>query len=158
MWAVLLFAAADAVRGAYGYYSPLGIEQPSYDHALAEASKKLGAQGFAATWTAGQAMTPEQSLRAEEHEATYRADGMIVAAAASLLPPHSPPPAHPRELTPREVEVLKLLATGLSNSRIAEVLVLSPHTVGVHIQSIYRKLGINSCSAATRFALEHHFA
>jgi predicted ATPase/DNA-binding CsgD family transcriptional regulator len=157
-WAVLLFAAADAVRGAYGYYSPLGIEQPSYDHALAKARKKLGAQGFAAAWTAGQAMTPEQSLRAEEREVAYRADGMTVAAVASLLPLHSPLPAHARELTPREAEVLNLLTTGLSNSRIAEVLVLSPHTVGVHVQSIYRKLGVNSRSAATRFALEHHLA
>jgi len=61
-------------------------------------------------------------------------------------------------LTAREVEVLRLLAMGLSNSQIAERLVLSPHTVNGHIQSIYGKLGLNSRSAATRYALEHHLA
>jgi len=61
-------------------------------------------------------------------------------------------------LTAREVEVLRLLAMGLSNSQIAERLVLSPHTVNGHIQSIYGKLGLNSRSAATRYAIEHHLA
>jgi predicted ATPase/DNA-binding CsgD family transcriptional regulator len=67
------------------------------------------------------------------------------------------PPAY-EALTAREVEVLRLLAMGLSNSQIAERLVLSPHTVNGHIQSIYGKLGLNSRSAATRYALEHHLA
>ena len=61
-------------------------------------------------------------------------------------------------LTTREVEVLRLLAMGLSNMQIAERLVLSPHTVNGHIQSIYGKLSLNSRSAATRYALEHHLA
>ena len=47
---------------------------------------------------------------------------------------------------------------GLSKNQIAEQLVLSPNTVNVHIQSIYGKLGINSRSAATRYAIEHHIA
>jgi predicted ATPase/DNA-binding CsgD family transcriptional regulator len=67
------------------------------------------------------------------------------------------PPAY-EALTAREVEVLHLLAMGLSNSQIAERLVLSPHTVNGHIQSIYGKLGLNSRSAATRYAIEHHLA
>ena len=58
-------------------------------------------------------------------------------------------------LTARETEVLGLLAMGLKNSEIAERLVLSPHTVSGHIQSIFGKLGLNSRSAATRYALEH---
>ena len=62
------------------------------------------------------------------------------------------------ELTAREVEVLRLLAQGLSNKKIAEQLVLSPHTVSGHIQSIFGKLALNTRSAATRFALEHHLA
>ena len=63
-----------------------------------------------------------------------------------------------KELTTREIEVLRLLAMGLSNKQIAERLVLSPHTVSGHIQSIFGKLALNSRSAATRFALEHHLA
>ena len=58
------------------------------------------------------------------------------------------------ELTAREVEVLRLLAMGMSNSQIAERLVLSPHTVNVHNQSIFGELGVNSRSGATRNALE----
>ena len=62
------------------------------------------------------------------------------------------------ELTAREIEVLRLLATGLSNKRIAEYLVLSPHTVNVHIHSIFSKLAVHSRSAATRYALDHQLA
>ncbi len=64
----------------------------------------------------------------------------------------------PDALTAREFEVLRLLSMGLSNSQIAGRLVLSPHTVSAHIQSIYGKLGLNTRSAATRYALEHHLA
>ncbi|HYX48230.1 MAG TPA: LuxR C-terminal-related transcriptional regulator, partial [Ktedonobacteraceae bacterium] len=62
------------------------------------------------------------------------------------------------DLTIREIEVLRLLALGLSNKQIAERLILSPHTVSGHIQSIFGKLALNSRSAATRYALEHHLA
>jgi predicted ATPase/DNA-binding CsgD family transcriptional regulator len=62
------------------------------------------------------------------------------------------------ELTAREVDVLRLLSQGLSNKKIAEQLVLSPHTVSGHIQSIFGKLALNTRSAATRYALEHHLA
>jgi len=61
-------------------------------------------------------------------------------------------------LTAREGEVLQLLAMGISNSQIAERLVVSRHTINGHVQSIYGKLGINSRSAATRYAVEHHLA
>ena len=67
------------------------------------------------------------------------------------------PPAY-EELTPREIEVLRQLATGLSNKQIAECLVLSSHTVNGHIHSIFGKLAVNSRSAATRYALEYHIA
>lgn len=66
--------------------------------------------------------------------------------------------AYPAGLTAREVEVLRLVATGLPDARIAETLVLSPRTINTHLRSIYAKLGISSRSAATRFALEHGLA
>jgi predicted ATPase/DNA-binding CsgD family transcriptional regulator len=62
------------------------------------------------------------------------------------------------ELTVREIEVLRLLATGLSNKAIAGRLVLSPHTVSAHIHSIFSKLDVHSRSAATRYALDHQLA
>jgi DNA-binding NarL/FixJ family response regulator len=56
------------------------------------------------------------------------------------------------------VEVLRLLAGGLTDLQIAEKLVLSPRTVHAHISSIYSKLGVTSRSTATRYAIEHHLA
>ncbi len=77
------------------------------------------------------------------------------------LPARSTEPRFPlayEELTAREIEVLRLLALGLSNKQIAGRLVISPHTVNGHIHSIFGKLALNSRSAATRYALEHQLA
>jgi HD-GYP domain-containing protein (c-di-GMP phosphodiesterase class II)/DNA-binding CsgD family transcriptional regulator len=61
----------------------------------------------------------------------------------------------PAGLTRREVEVLGLLVRGMSNREIAESLVLTPKTVGHHIESIYSKIGVSSRVGATLFAIEH---
>ncbi|MGN6607845.1 MAG: response regulator transcription factor, partial [Jatrophihabitans sp.] len=61
----------------------------------------------------------------------------------------------PAGLTGREVEVLALLVRGLSNRQIAETLVLSPRTVGSHIEHIYAKIGVSTRGAAAMFALRH---
>jgi LuxR family transcriptional regulator, maltose regulon positive regulatory protein len=61
-------------------------------------------------------------------------------------------------LTAREVEVLRLLAAGLTDTQIAEQLVISPRTVNAHLTSMYRKLSVSSRAAATRYAIEHHLA
>jgi ATP/maltotriose-dependent transcriptional regulator MalT len=58
-------------------------------------------------------------------------------------------------LTARELEVLRLLATGKSNREIASALVISEHTVARHVQNILRKLGVASRTAASAFAFEH---
>jgi predicted ATPase/DNA-binding CsgD family transcriptional regulator/tRNA A-37 threonylcarbamoyl transferase component Bud32 len=118
----------------------------AYYLALAEqagARNKLGEKAFAAQWAA------------ETHETQ-----IPLPMQDSIVPPAKPQPAPasaiPNGLSMREVEVLRLVAQGMSNSQIAEQLVLSPNTVNAHIQSIYRKLDVNSRSAATRFAMEHH--
>jgi predicted ATPase/DNA-binding CsgD family transcriptional regulator len=67
-------------------------------------------------------------------------------------------PEHPAGLTLREVEVLGLVAEGLTSAQVAHRLFLSPRTVTTHLTSIYHKLGVSSRSAATRFALEHGLA
>jgi DNA-binding NarL/FixJ family response regulator len=54
------------------------------------------------------------------------------------------------------VEVLQLVAQGLTNEEVAERLVISPRTVDTHLTSIYSKIGVSSRSAATRYAMEHH--
>lgn len=62
---------------------------------------------------------------------------------------------NPAGLTSREMEVLRLVAEGLTDAQVAERLVLSPRTVQTHLSSIYSKLHVNTRSAATRFAVEH---
>ncbi|MFL5806770.1 MAG: LuxR C-terminal-related transcriptional regulator [Roseiflexaceae bacterium] len=62
--------------------------------------------------------------------------------------------AYPAGLTAREVEVLRLVADGLTDAQVAERLVLSRRTVQTHLSSIYSKLQVNTRSAATRFAVE----
>lgn len=58
-------------------------------------------------------------------------------------------------LSPREVEVVRLIAAGLTNQAIAERLFLSEKTVARHISNIFTKLGISSRSAATAYAYQH---
>lgn len=62
--------------------------------------------------------------------------------------------AWPKGLTDREVEVLRLLATGLSNKQIARRLTVSPKTVGHHVEHTYAKIGVSTRAGATLFALE----
>ncbi len=61
----------------------------------------------------------------------------------------------PAGLTPREVEVLRLLAQGLSNKEIAERLVISPKTAGKHVEHIYLKIDASSRATASLFAVQH---
>ncbi|MGH3132221.1 MAG: LuxR C-terminal-related transcriptional regulator [Gaiellaceae bacterium] len=58
-------------------------------------------------------------------------------------------------LTPRELEVLRLVAAGNSNREIASALVISEHTVARHVQNIFAKLDVSSRTAAGAFAFEH---
>ena len=61
----------------------------------------------------------------------------------------------PAGLTLREVEVLKLLAQGLSNKEIAQRLTISPKTAGSHVEHIYSKIEASSRAAASLFAVQH---
>lgn len=61
-------------------------------------------------------------------------------------------------LTEREIQVLRAVAQGLTDTQVAEQLIISPRTVHSHLNSIYSKLGITSRSAATRYAIEHNLA
>jgi len=70
----------------------------------------------------------------------------------------SPTEAAPAGLTPREIEVLRLVAEGMTDAEVANRLYISPRTVSQHLRSVYGKLDVSSRSAATRFAIEHNLA
>lgn len=94
-------------------------------------------------------MTPEQALATQEPGTPQ----VSPIPRPSAVQPSSSAPAG---LTRREREVLRLLTEGLTNPQMAERLVVSLPTVNTHVASIFNKLGVNSRSAATRYAVEHH--
>jgi DNA-binding CsgD family transcriptional regulator len=67
-------------------------------------------------------------------------------------------PGDARGLTARELEVLRLVASGKSNKEIAAALVISEHTVARHVQNIFKKLDVVSRTAAGAYAFEHDLA
>ena len=95
----------------------------------------------------------------ESRPALARADALAAKLAAEKpARAGSAAQAYPAGLTAREVEVLRLVAQGLTDAQVAERLFVSPHTVNAHLRSIYGKLGVASRTAAARFATEHGLA
>jgi DNA-binding NarL/FixJ family response regulator len=128
------------------------FECVGYERVVATARAQLGEKTFTAAWALGRTMSPEQAITAQ---------GQATMPVATLTEPPSAPsakplPLYPDGLTAREVEVLRLVAQGLTNDRVAEQLVISSRTVNSHLTSIYGKIGVSSRSAATRYAIEHH--
>jgi predicted ATPase/class 3 adenylate cyclase/DNA-binding CsgD family transcriptional regulator len=150
-WAVRLWGAAETLRESIGI-PILPVERPAYESSVAAACAQLGEKSFAIAWAEGCLMTPEQALAAREPV-------MIptpLPTESSSTPLAKPATTYPDSLTTREVEVLRLLAQGLTDVQIAEQLVISPRTVNNHLTSIYSKIQVSSRAAATRYALEHH--
>jgi HD-GYP domain-containing protein (c-di-GMP phosphodiesterase class II) len=103
------------------------------------------------------ACSPEEAAR--ELRAEVRAGRLDGAAADAVLAAAGHRVGrrrrHASDLTPREVEVLCLVARGLPNKEIARRLSIAPKTVGNHVDHVYRKIGVSSRAAAALFATEH---
>jgi DNA-binding NarL/FixJ family response regulator len=161
---------AGRVRSAADFVvtTPAGEAPVLEDAESVLAAMRAGARGYVLKDAEG-----EETLRAIRAaaggEAIFSptiarrlADYFGTAETGSATPPEQPQgeqketPAseYPAGLTSREVEVLKLVAEGLTNAQIAERLYLSPRTVHRHLSSVYRKLGTNWRAAAARFATE----
>jgi DNA-binding CsgD family transcriptional regulator len=93
-------------------------------------------------------------LRADARRGRLDADAVeaVLGAAGHRVPRRREGPAG---LTPREIEVLRLLARGLSNKQIAATLVIAPKTVGNHVEHIYAKTGASNRAGAGLFAMQH---
>ena len=97
---------------------------------------------------------PVARSRGRTAASTRTPSSCVLAAAghrASPLTVDGGPPASP----PGEVEVLRLIARGRSNRDVADRLVISPKTVGRHVENMYMKIGVSSRAAAAVFAMEH---
>jgi DNA-binding CsgD family transcriptional regulator/tetratricopeptide (TPR) repeat protein len=148
-WAVQLWGEADSLRQSIG--APMApVNRATYEQAVAAARHDLGEKAFATAWAEGRTMTAVQDLPAQE---AVPMSPSMEARQPSVPPTGRIPPAG---LTAREVEILQLLAQGLTDPQIAERLVIARRTVNWYLTSIYSKIGVSSRSAATRYAIEHH--
>ena len=89
-------------------------------------------------------------VEAGELDATA-AEAVLVAAGHRDVRPHP----RPDRLTPREVEVLRLVATGASNKEIAAALVISEKTARNHVERTYAKIGASNRIGASLYALQN---
>lgn len=134
-------AAARLLGTAEALFESIGAPLPPHcvpDHerTLSAIRARLGKEDLAAAWDEGRKMMPDQALAALEQ------------------PDEEPDSTYPAGLTRREVEVLRLVATGLTDAQVAEKLFISLRTVNAHLRSVYAKLGVGSRTAATRYAVE----
>jgi predicted ATPase/class 3 adenylate cyclase/DNA-binding CsgD family transcriptional regulator len=144
VWAARLWGAAEALRDTVGLPLP-PVFRADYERSVAAARAQLGDKAFTTAWAEGRTMTPEQ---------VFTARGPVTVSTST--PPAKSPTIYPDGLTLRQVEVLRLVAQGMTNEQVAEQLVISPRTVNTHLTSIFGKIGVSSRSAATRYAIERH--
>jgi predicted ATPase/DNA-binding CsgD family transcriptional regulator len=141
--AARLWGATEAMEETFGIkITPIARSAMDYEARVANARSRAGEKAFDTAWTEGRNMTPEAAIEYALQTAAPPQDA-------------APPPVYPAGLSAREVEVLRLAASGLTNARIAEELYISPRTVNAHIGSIYHKIGSSTRAEAARFAAEH---
>ena len=145
----ILLGAAEVLRESIGVpIPPMGLDR--HRRAIDAIRSQLAPAEFEAAWAAGRRMTMEQAVA----DASDFADDLADAA----FPRSSVADSQGQNrygLSPRELEVLRIVAEGLTDPEVAERLYLSPRTVSQHLRSIYSKLGVTSRTAATRLALDH---
>jgi DNA-binding NarL/FixJ family response regulator len=120
---------------------------------------RAGARGYL-TKDAGIAEISRAVHAAADHQALLDTvvHSRLIAAATAGARPAPTPASLPDELTPREAEVLSLIARGLSNREIAATLVVSEATVKTHINHVFAKIGARDRAQAVHYAYTHGLA
>lgn len=132
----------DNVRGRLDRF-----DGATFDKCRDSSEEALGAVGFASAWAEGLKLTPQEAIDLSRSES-----------AISRSESKTPDRTNAAGLSPRELEVLRVLAQGLSDIEVAEKLCLSRHTVNAHLRNVYSKLGVSSRAAATRYAVDNGLA
>lgn len=145
--AAQLWGEAEALRQSVGAPLP-PIERAEYDCAVALAQSHLDEAAFASAWNLGRALVPSPVAAAPQETPAPSAPGEGP----------TPESSYPAGLTAREVQVLRLVARGLTNSQIAEELGLSEKTIAHHLTHIFNKTTSENRAAAVAFAFQHHLA
>ena len=141
-----LFGAAERLRETVGAPVP-PCERPEHDRVLASVRTNVGHEEFSRLRAEGKAMKLEEAFSQALEPGPAQSTAQATA--------QSPVQATAQDvLSAREAEVLGLVAEGLTDQEVAQRLYLSPRTVGQHLSSVYRKLGVRSRTAATREAVE----
>jgi len=120
---------------------------------------RAGARGYL-TKDAGIAEISRAVHAAADHHALLDpvVQARLIAAAGAGSRPAPAPASLPDDLTPREAEVLSLIARGLSNAEIAATLVVSEATVKTHINHLFAKTGARDRAQAVHYAYTHGLA
>jgi non-specific serine/threonine protein kinase len=139
--AARLLAASAALAQTVGH-GVLPQERARNRRVAEEARLALGETDFGEAWRAGRTLSRTQAV-AEAHAA-------LAAVGASVAPVDAA--VNACALTPRELEVLRLVAEGLSDRAVAEALFVGPATVRAHLTSTFGKLGVGSRTAAVAAA------
>jgi predicted ATPase/DNA-binding CsgD family transcriptional regulator len=148
--AAMFLAATHALGETVGSL-PSASARARFEQAIAQARDGLDPQRFETRWASGRSLTIQQLIDAGQQLAAELRDPAYPATTGRM----GAVPSEAR-LSPRELEVLRLIAAGHTTAEIAAQLYLSPRTVTTHLASIYNKLGFNNRAAAARFAVEHH--
>jgi predicted ATPase/DNA-binding CsgD family transcriptional regulator len=157
--AARIFSVADSWRAARGTPLP-EIERLAVEQSVALASAALG-PAFRPTWEVARALALERAIAEATaphplvSPAPARTDQTRGGAPAASEATATPEAAAQAGLTRREVEVLRLLAEGMSDREIAETLFISPRTAMTHVTNILNKLDASSRTAAATFAVRH---
>ena len=148
--AAQLLGTAEYLRQTINVPIP-PIDTPAHQHLVVTIRRELGENIFAVAWARGRTMTPEQVIN-------VHAEAPIIT--PSLVVPSQSPasPTYPAGLTAREVEVLRLVARGLTNTEIARELALSEKTIAHHLTHIFNKTSSDNRAAAAAFAIHHGLA
>jgi predicted ATPase/DNA-binding CsgD family transcriptional regulator len=142
--AARLLGAADALLEAIGATRPTGARSADYENHARAARDALDNDDFSAAWSEGRALTLDDAA------AEAIAFTPIIGAAVTAAPDPGT-----GSLSPRELEVLRLMAKGLTNQEIADALFVSRRTVSTHVTGILTKLNASSRSAAAVYAVRH---